>query len=434
LLLAKIKDKSARIGVIGMGYVGLPVLLEFGKAGFPVTGFDIDPIKVGHLSGGRSYIRHIPSESIQEIHKTGKADFTTDFSKAHALDCILICVPTPLNRNREPDLSFIVSTARTLSPNMRKGQLVVLESTTYPGTTQEVLARELEASNGFKAAQDFFLAYSPEREDPNNPEFRTKNIPKLVGADDEYSKKAALALYGSIVETTIPVSGTRVAEAAKLMENIFRSVNIALVNELKIIFDKMGIDVWEVIEAASTKPFGFMKFLPGPGLGGHCIPVDPFYLSWKAREFGTFTRFIELAGEVNVSMPDFVFHKIQSALNAVGKSLNGSSILILGMAYKRNVDDDRESVSYKIMDLLVKSEAEVDYNDPFIPVVKSKREYPQYRDKMSVSLENLEQYDLTVILTDHSVYDYEEIVKKSNLVVDTRNACAGIQSHKIIKA
>ncbi len=435
MLINKIKERTACVGVIGLGYVGLPLVQEFGKAGFPVIGLDVDPRKVEKLSKGESYIRHIPSEGIAKMVKTGKFEATVDFSAISRCDCVLICVPTPLNDNREPDMSYIVKTAQMMAPYLRKDQLVVLESTTYPGTTQDVLAPELEAGSGLKANQDFYVAYSPEREDPNNKQFSTATIPKVLGADDPKGLEATNLLYLSVIEKTVPVSGTKAAEASKLMENIFRSVNIALVNELKIIFDKMGIDVWEVIEAASTKPFGFMPFYPGPGLGGHCIPIDPFYLTWKAREFGVPTKFIELAGEINVSMPEYVLQKILWALNSAGRSLKGSKLLILGMAYKKNVDDDRESPSFKIMELLDEYGAEVDYNDPYVPVVLGpKREYNQYVGKKSVSLDTLPQYDMTIILTDHSNYDYKDIVERSKIVLDTRNACGKIESDKIIKA
>lgn len=434
MLLERIKEKKARVGVIGLGYVGLPVLLEFGKAGFYVTGLDIDQNKIDSLSKGESYIRHIPADSIRKLKESGKMTVSADFSLVSKLDCVLICVPTPLNHNREPDLSCIVSTAQKISPHLVKNQLIVLESTTYPGTTKDVLGPELESKSSLKANRDFYMAYSPEREDPNNKHHKTSTTPKVLGADHPYGLAATDALYSSIIEKTVPVSGTEVAEAAKLMENIFRSVNIALVNELKIVFDKMGIDIWEVIEAAKTKPFGFMPFYPGPGLGGHCIPIDPFYLTWKAREYGVSTRFIELAGEVNVSMPEYVVQKIFAALNAAQKSIKGSRILILGVAYKKDVDDDRESVSFKIMDMLIRFGAEVEFNDPYIPVVGSKREYPQFVGKRGVSLDTLSDFDLTVILTDHTEYDYEKIVQQSKIVVDTRNACGKIKSDKIIKA
>jgi UDP-N-acetyl-D-glucosamine dehydrogenase len=434
MLLEQIKQKQSGIGIIGLGYVGLPLVIEFGRAGFQVVGLDIDPAKVDRLNRGESYIKHIPSKTIRELVEQKKFESTTDFSSVSSLECILICVPTPLNSNREPDMSFIVATARTIAPHLKKEQMVILESTTYPGTTRNVLIPELESGSGLKANQDFFVAYSPEREDPNNRDFSTGTIPKVIGADSEYAMECANTLYLSFINKTVPVSSTEAAEATKLMENIFRSVNIALVNELKVIFDKMGIDIWEVIQAASTKPFGYMPFYPGPGLGGHCIPIDPFYLTWKAREFGITTRFIELAGEINVGMPEYVVNKILLALNEKGISVKGSRILILGFAYKKNIDDDRESPSYKIMELLLQYGAEVEFHDPYIESIGTKREYPQFTGKKRVSLEKIDQFDITVILTDHSDYDYEAIVKQSRLVVDTRNACANIKSDKIIKA
>ena len=434
MLLNKIKSKNAKIGIIGLGYVGLPLLIEFGKAGFQVLGLDIDPAKVDSLNRGKSYIRHIPSDSLKQLTGQKNLEASADFSKVSELDCLLICVPTPLNSNREPDMSFIVSTARQIAPGLRKEQLIILESTTYPGTTRDVLIPELESASGLKADQDFFVVYSPEREDPNNKSFTTTTIPKVVGADSDYARECATTLYLSFVNKVVPVSNTRTAEATKLMENIFRSVNIALVNELKVIFDKMGIDIWEVIQAASTKPFGYMPFYPGPGLGGHCIPIDPFYLTWKAREYGITTRFIELAGEINVGMPEYVLKKIILALNEKGIAIKGSRVLILGFAYKKNVDDDRESPSYKVMELLLQYGAHVDFHDPYIESIGTKREYPQFFGKQRVPLENINQYDVSVILTDHSEYDYRTIVKNSNLVVDTRNACANIRSDKIIKA
>jgi UDP-N-acetyl-D-glucosamine dehydrogenase len=434
VLLNKIKKKEAKIGVIGLGYVGLPLVIEFCKSGFSVTGLDIDEKKNKSLSQGKSFIKHIPDEKIQALNQDGKFEASKDFTLVEKLDCILICVPTPLNKNREPDMTYIVSTAKQIAPHMKKGQLVILESTTYPGTTQEVLSPELESGSGLKVNSDFFVAYSPEREDPNNKDFTTSTIPKVIGADHPTALKLSQSLYSCIIDTTVPVSSTRVAEATKLMENIFRSVNIALVNELKVVFDKMGIDVWEVIEASSTKPFGFMPFYPGPGLGGHCIPIDPFYLAWKAREYKANTRFIELAGEVNLSMPEYVIQKSFMALNRIGKSVKDSKIILLGLAYKKNVDDHRESVTFKIMDLLSKNGALVEYNDPYIPEIMPVREYKNFMGKKSVPLENLNQYDLAIILTDHSSYNYEAIVEQSNIVVDTRNACGKIKSEKIIKA
>jgi UDP-N-acetyl-D-glucosamine dehydrogenase len=434
VLLDKIKNKQATIGVIGLGYVGLPLVIEFCKAGFSVTGLDIDQKKIDLLSQGQSYIRHIPDESICLLTKGGKFRGTTDFALVKELDCVLICVPTPLEKNRDPDMSYILSTARAIAPHITKGQLIVLESTTYPGTTQEVLAPELEAGSGLKADHNFYLAYSPEREDPNNKDFTTATIPKVIGSDSPAGLEITNALYSSIVQRTVPVSGTKAAEATKLMENIFRAVNIALVNELKVVFDKMGIDIWEVIAASSTKPFGFMPFYPGPGLGGHCIPIDPFYLTWKAKQFGVATRFIELAGEVNISMPHYVMQKILFALNQVGKKVVGSRVLLLGLAYKKNVDDDRESVTFEIMEMLEEQGAEVKYNDPYIPVIKPRREYKQFIGENSIPLEDIHLYDVTVILTDHSEYNYEDIVKRSQIIVDTRNACGNIKSDKIIKA
>jgi UDP-N-acetyl-D-glucosamine dehydrogenase len=434
VLLDKIKKKEAKIGVVGLGYVGLPLVIEFCKSGFSVTGLDIDEKKIKALSQGKSFIKHIPDEKIEALNQDGKFEASKDFKLVEKLDCILICVPTPLNKNREPDMSYIISTAKQIAPHMKKGQLIILESTTYPGTTQEVLLPELEPGSGLKGNADFFVAYSPEREDPNNKDFTTSTIPKVIGSDHPTGLKISEALYSCIINKTVPVSSTRVAEATKLMENIFRSVNIALVNELKVVFDKMGIDIWEVIEASSTKPFGFMPFYPGPGLGGHCIPIDPFYLAWKAREYNVSTRFIELAGEVNISMPEYVMQKTFMALNQSGKSVKKSKIILLGLAYKKNVDDHRESVTFKIMDLLNKNGASVDYNDPYIPEIMPVREYKQFVGKKSVPLKNLELYDLTIILTDHSSYNYEAIVEQSRIVVDTRNACSQIKSPKIIKA
>jgi UDP-N-acetyl-D-glucosamine dehydrogenase len=434
VLLDKIQKKEAKIGVVGLGYVGLPLVIEFCKSGFSVIGLDIDVKKVEMLSLGKSFIRHIPDEKIQALNEIGEFQASNNFALTKNLDCVLICVPTPLNKNREPDMSYIVSTAKQISPHMKKGQIIILESTTYPGTTQEVLLPELESGSGLKGNVDFFVAYSPEREDPNNKDFTTSSIPKVMGSDDPTGLKICETLYSYIIKTTVPVSSTQVAEATKLMENIFRSVNIALVNELKMVFDKMGIDIWEVIEASSTKPFGFMPFYPGPGLGGHCIPIDPFYLTWKAREHNVSTRFIELAGEVNVSMPEYVMQKIFLALNQIGKSIKNSKIILLGLAYKKDVDDHRESVTFKIMDLLNNNGANVDYNDPYIPEIMPVREYKQFVGKKSVSLENLSKYDLTVILTDHTSFDYETIVDQSNIIVDTRNSCNKIKSEKIIKA
>jgi len=434
MTLQKIKEKKAHIGIIGLGYVGLPLAIEFCKNGFQVTGLDIDQEKIDLLSQGESYIKHISGEKIKHLNKEGKFKGSTNHTLIKHLDCILICVPTPLNKNREPDMSYVISTAQKIAPHIVKNQLIVLESTTFPGTTLEVLIPELEAGSGLKANKDIFVAYSPEREDPNNKKYSIATTPKVIGADDPKSLELADSIYSFIVNKTVLVSGTKVAEATKLTENVFRAVNIALVNELKVIYEKMGIDVWEVIEACSTKPFGFMPFYPGPGLGGHCIPIDPFYLTWKAREHGITTRFIELAGEINTLMPDYVIQKIIFALNREGKSLKNSRILLLGLAYKKNVDDTRESVTFKIMELLEEKEAVTDYNDPYIPQIKPTRKYKQFAGKKSVALKKINQYDCVVILTDHTSYDFKTIANESKVIVDTRNACGNIKSNKVIKA
>ena len=434
MTLQKIKEKKAHIGIIGLGYVGLPLAIEFCKTGFQVTGLDIDQEKIDLLSQGKSYIKHISGEKIKCLNKEGKFKGSTNHTLIRHLDCILICVPTPLNKNREPDMNYIISTAQKIAPHILKNQLIVLESTTFPGTTLEVLIPELEEGSGLKANKDIFVAYSPEREDPNNKKYSIATTPKVIGADDPKSLELADSLYSFIVNKTVLVSGTKVAEATKLTENVFRAVNIALVNELKVIYEKMGIDVWEVIEACSTKPFGFMPFYPGPGLGGHCIPIDPFYLTWKAREHGITTRFIELAGEINTLMPDYVIQKIIFALNREGKSLKNSRILLLGLAYKKNVDDTRESVTFKIMELLEEKDAVTDYNDPYIPKIKPTRKYKQFAGKKSIPLENINQYDCVVILTDHTTYDFKAIADKSKIIVDTRNACGNIKSNKVVKA
>ena len=434
MTLQKIKEKKAHIGIIGLGYVGLPLAIEFCKTGFQVTGLDIDQEKIDLLSQGESYIKHISGEKIKHLNKEGKFKGSTNHTLIRHLDCILICVPTPLNKNREPDMSYVISTAQKIAPHIVKNQLIVLESTTFPGTTLEVLIPELEAGSGLKANKDIFVAYSPEREDPNNKKYSIATTPKVIGADDPKSLELADSIYSFIVNKTVLVSGTKVAEATKLTENVFRAVNIALVNELKVIYEKMGIDVWEVIEACSTKPFGFMPFYPGPGLGGHCIPIDPFYLTWKAREHGITTRFIELAGEINTLMPDYVIQKIIFALNREGKSLKNSRILLLGLAYKKNVDDTRESVTLRIMELLEEKEAITDYNDPYIPQIKPTRKYKQFAGKKSVALKKINQYDCVVILTDHTSYDFKTIADESKVIVDTRNACVNIKSNKVIKA
>jgi len=434
-LVKHIEDKKAIVGVVGLGYVGLPLLMEFVEQGFKTIGFDIDQRKVDLLNNGRSYIKHIKEERVQAVRDTKIFEATADFTRIKEADCILIAVPTPLTKHREPDMSYIINTAKTLAPNIRKGQLIVLESSTYPGTTEEVLKPILEES-GLKADTDFWVAFSPEREDPNNPNFNTRTIPKVVGANTEYARQLVVALYNQVIVQTVPVSSSQAAEATKLLENIFRSVNIALVNEMKMILDRMGIDVWEVINAAKTKPFGYMPFYPGPGLGGHCIPIDPFYLTWKAREYEMNTRFIELAGEVNTSMPFWVVNKVMDALNEHGKSLKGSNVLVLGAAYKKDIDDPRESPSFKLMEIMLDKGAVVDYNDPFVPELPSMRHYDIKRTSVELTPENLASYDCVLISTDHSAYEWDFIVKHAKLVVDTRNATENVTENrdKIVKA
>ncbi len=424
-LLQKIQNKSFTVGVVGLGYVGLPLNLCFVEKGLRSIGLDIDTKKIDALKNKQSYIKHISSERIAKAVDTGLFCATTDFSRVKECDAVLIAVPTPLNKNREPEMEYIVSTCESIYPHMRKGQLIVLESTTYPGTTEEVMVPILEKS-GLKLDVDFYVAFSPEREDPNNPNYTTETIPKVVGSTSPDGLEVADKLYSQIVIKTVPVSSTQVAEATKLMENIFRSVNIALVNELKVTFSKMGIDIWEVINAAKTKPFGFMPFYPGPGLGGHCIPIDPFYLTWKAREFGMNTRFIELAGEINTSMPDYVIQRVMEALNDSGKALKHSKILILGLAYKANVDDDRESPSYTLMEKLEAKGATVEYNDPHVPVIKPTREHPQFVGKKSVPVSG--NYDLILISTAHNEYSALDLTQFGIPVVDTRNVVKSASS------
>jgi UDP-N-acetyl-D-glucosamine dehydrogenase len=440
-LLKRIEDRKAVVGIIGMGYVGLPLAHTFCSAGFRVVGFDIDSAKVKALGAGRSYIKHIPSETIAGMRKGDRFTATADFARLKEVDAILICVPTPLTKQREPDMTYIVNTGEAIAPHLKAGQLVVLESTTYPGTTRDVLRPILERG-GLKAGTDFYLAFSPEREDPGNPNFTTRTIPKVVGGYDKKSGDAACALYGACVARVVPVSSMEVAEATKLTENIYRCVNIALVNELKIIYDRMGIDVWEVLEAAATKPFGFGKkenktfFTPGPGLGGHCIPIDPFYLTWKAREYGLATRFIELAGEVNTGMPDYVIHRLLIALNERGKALKGAKVLVLGLAYKPDVDDMRESPSIHLIEKLKELGVVVAYNDPYIPKTPRQREHDLQMASLDLTKQNLAAQDAVIISTNHSSYDYARIVKHSKLVLDARNACAGVTEgrEKILKA
>jgi UDP-N-acetyl-D-glucosamine dehydrogenase len=432
-LLGKIKSKTARIGIIGLGYVGLPLAIEFARAGFHVRGFDIDPQKIEVLKGGKSYISYIPPGKIKKLIEKHSFVPTTSFSDLRDVDCIIICVPTPLNKNREPDLSYVFNTTRTIAKFLRQGQLVVLESTTYPGTTDEDMRAILEET-GLKAGKDFYLAYSPERVDPGNKDFSIASVPKVVAGYTGQCLDSAKALYDSIVIKTVPVSSTKAAEATKLLENIYRSVNIALVNEMKMLFDRMGIDIWEVVEAAETKPVGFQAFYPGPGLGGHCIPIDPFYLTWKAREYDFQTKFIELAGEINTYMPYYVVQKTIDALNERDVSIKNARILILGLAYKKDVEDTRESPSLKLIELFLARGAKVDYNDPNIPRTRKLREYDFCMESIPLTKANLARYDCLVISTNHSSYNYGFIVKNSRLIVDTRNAAAGFDSENVVKA
>ena len=426
----KIKDRSALIGVIGLGYVGLPLVIRYCEEGFNVIGFDVDGVKVDSLMAGNSYIEHIPGDLIGGHVNAGAFEATTDMSRLEKVDAIIICVPTPLNNKREPDMSYVESTARAIAKHLKRGQVVSLESTTYPGTTEEI-ARPLLEESALTAGVDFLLVYSPEREDPGREDFTTKTIPKVVGGLTEGCLKAGCALYSAVVDTVVPVSSTRVAEMTKLLENIYRCVNIALVNELKMLAEKMDIDIWEVIRASSTKPFGFQPFYPGPGLGGHCIPIDPFYLSWKAREYGFETRFIELAGEINTAMPDYVVERVRGALGERGKELADSKVLILGAAYKKDVDDMRESPSVHIIEILRSSGADVDYNDPHVPVMPKMREHRLDMKSVELTDESLASYDCAVIVTDHSAYDYRWIVEKSRLVIDTRGT---IEDVRVVKA
>jgi UDP-N-acetyl-D-glucosamine dehydrogenase len=419
-----------KIAVVGLGYVGLPLSLQFARVGVEVLGLDVDQNKADALNAGKSYIKHIEAAEIDEVVKRGVFKASVDFSKVSEAEAVIICVPTPLNKNREPDISYIVETGKSIAPYLAKGSLVVLESTTYPGTTDEDLRGVLESGSGMKAGEDFYLAFSPEREDPGNPDSKVALIPKVVGGLTPECLKKASDLYSKAIKTIVPVSSCRAAEATKLLENTFRAINIALVNELKVVYDAMGIDVWEVIKAAKTKPFGYMPFYPGPGLGGHCIPIDPFYLTWKAREYEQHTRFIELAGEINTSMPNYVVGRVMEALNQRRKSLNGSSVLVLGLAYKPDVDDDRESPSYVLMDLLKKRGAEVRYYDPHIPVIRPSREYGHWAGTKSIEWkgEILRGFDVVLISTRHADVDYGELVRFADCIVDTRNAMEGIET------
>ncbi|UJW76425.1 nucleotide sugar dehydrogenase [Rhizobium sp. SL42] len=430
-LIESLKTKQAVIGIVGLGYVGLPLLLRYCEVGYKVVGFDIDREKVDKLLAGKSYIEHIPDNAVARAIEHG-FDATTDFSRASEVDALILCVPTPLNKYREPDLSFVMNTVEALAPHMRKGQIVSLESTTYPGTTDEELRPRIERF-GHAIGEDIFLVFSPEREDPGNANFTTNTIPKVCGGCTPDCLEAGMALYGQVIDQVVPVSSTRAAELTKLLENIHRAVNIGLVNEMKIVADKMGIDIHEVIRAAATKPFGFVAYYPGPGLGGHCIPIDPFYLTWKAREYGVHTRFIELAGEINSSMPDYVVSKITSALNAVRKSIAGSRILVLGIAYKKNVDDMRESPSVALMERLRDLGAEIAYSDPHIPAFPKMRDHSFDLKSVSLTAEALASYDCVLLATDHDRFDYEMISKHSQLIVDSRGRYLEPSSH-IVKA
>jgi UDP-N-acetyl-D-glucosamine dehydrogenase len=418
-----IAARTARVGVIGLGYVGLPLALLFEEAGFPVTGFDVDPAKTEALRRGESYIRHIGAQRVGKAFASGRIEATTDFDRLAECDAILVCVPTPLGRHREPDLSYIRNTAREVAGRLHAGQLVVLESTTYPGTTREELLPAFEA-RGLRCGEDVFLAFSPEREDPGNARFHTQNIPKVVGGLDPASQAVAVALYSAAIERVVPVSSPEVAEAAKLLENIFRAVNIALANEMKLVLDRMGINVWEVIEAANTKPFGFMPFYPGPGLGGHCIPLDPFYLTWKAAEYGIWARFIELAGEVNTAMPSYVVDRTARALNRHGKSLRGARVLVLGLSYKADIDDDRESPSFEIIERLREEGALVAYCDPYIPVARPGREHDIGLSSVPCTAEEFARHDALVVSTAHSEFKDPALYREARIVIDTRNLMA----------
>ena len=428
--IQRYQNKEAIIGIVGLGYVGLPLLLRYTQVGFKVIGFDIDNFKVDSLNAGKSYIEHIAADKIQTAQTQFEA--TTDFSRIGECDAIILCVPTPLNQYREPDISYVIDTTDAVKPYLRAGQLLSLESTTYPGTTEEELLPRVEES-GLKVGEDFFLVYSPEREDPGNPNFETRTIPKVVGGHTDKCLQVGIALYGAAIDQVVPVSSTKAAEMTKLLENIHRAVNIGLANEMKIVADKMGVDIYEVIDAAKTKPFGFVAYYPGPGIGGHCIPIDPFYLTWKAREFGVNTRFIELAGEINSGMPDYVVNKTALALNDREKSLKGSRVLVLGIAYKKNVDDMRESPSVFVMEKLRDLGAKVDYSDPHVPSFPKMREHNFELDSVALTAENIAAYDCVILTTEHDKFDYALLEQHAQLIVDTRGKFS-TQSGKVIKA
>jgi UDP-N-acetyl-D-glucosamine dehydrogenase len=434
-LMSRIEARTAKVGVVGLGYVGLPLALTFGEQGFPVLGFDIDASKTDALVSGRSYLKTVGSERVARANKSSRFEYTTEVAKLASADAVIICVPTPLNANREPDMAFIESSAHAVAKALRPGQLIVLESSTYPGTTNEVVRPILEAT-GLKAGVDFFLAFSPEREDPGNPTFDTKTIPKIVGGYTEQCLAHAQKLYESALDTVVPVSSMEVAELAKLQENIFRCVNIAMVNELKQLCHRMNIDVHEVIRAASTKPFGFMAFYPGPGLGGHCIPIDPFYLTWKARQYDFSTRFIELAGEINSNMPWYVVNRTLEAMSQRGKALKGANVLVVGLAYKKNIDDVRESPSFKVIELLEKQGANVTYHDPFIPKTHKMRHHDLKLESRELTREAMKDVDCAIIVTDHDGIDWSDLVDMCPLVVDTRNATRHVanKGDKVVQA
>lgn len=431
LLISKFASKEAIIGIVGLGYVGLPLMLRYNDIGFRVLGIDIDQTKVDHLNGGKSYIEHIPYEKVAKATQSG-FEATADFSRVAEADAIILCVPTPLNKYREPDMSFVIDTINAVKPYLREGQVVSLESTTYPGTTEEELLPRVQ-EGGLIVGKNIFLVYSPEREDPGNPDFETRTIPKVVGGHTPACREVGIALYSHAIDQVVPVSSTKAAEMTKLLENIHRAVNIGLVNEMKIVADRMGIDIFEVVDAAATKPFGFTPYYPGPGLGGHCIPIDPFYLTWKAREYGLHTRFIELSGEVNRAMPEYVVGKLMDGLNDHGKALKGSRVLVLGIAYKKNVDDMRESPSVEIMELIQAKGAQVEYCDPHVPVFPRMREHHFDRRSVELSAESLASFDAVVLATDHDRFDFELIKQHARLIVDSRGTYREPAAH-IIKA
>jgi UDP-N-acetyl-D-glucosamine dehydrogenase len=432
-LIDRIEQRQAVVGVIGLGYVGLPLGLVFAEAGFTVFGFDVDAKKIETLTRGESYISHIGADRVRTAFLGGKITATTDFARLAECDAILICVPTPLGNHREPDLKFVRMTAETIAKTLRRGQLVVLESTTYPGTTREELVPRFERA-GLRSGKDFFVAFSPEREDPGNPKFHTRNIPKIVGGMDDGARRAASALYGSVVDHVVEVSSPEVAESSKLLENIFRAVNIALVNEMKVVFERMGINVWEVIEAAKTKPFGFMPFYPGPGLGGHCIPLDPFYLTWKAAEYGTWARFIELAGEINASMPRYVVDRTVEAVNRAGKSIYGAQVVVLGLSYKPDIDDDRESPSFELIEMLQERGAVVAYCDPYVPETRRGRKHALELKSVPCTAEELGRYDVVLISTAHREFKDPALYAQAKIVVDTRNIVPADGAAVVVRA